>query len=89
MPRPHPLGWPNALHPARSPCRIDRTKGRQQHPCSASHADVVTGYRLWRETWEDAAEAATIGYATEMTDYRRDHPAPTFRTYLTDRRAPR
>jgi hypothetical protein len=86
--RPHPLGWPNALHPRRSPCRIDAGKGRHQHPCSPAHADA--GYRAWRQTWEEAAEAATIGYATELTEYRRDNPAPTFRTYLTDnRRAPR
>jgi hypothetical protein len=75
------------LHPARSPCRIDSGKGRRQHPCSTSHADTVEGYRLWRKTWEDAAEVATIGYTTEMIEYRRDNPAPTFRTYLTDTRS--
>jgi hypothetical protein len=48
---------------------------------------VVEGYRAWRATWEADAEAATIGYTTEMIEYRRDNPAPTFRTYLTDTRS--
>lgn len=87
MSRPHPLGWPHALHPARSPCRIDAGKGRRQHPCSTAHADAVAGYRAWREAWEAQAEDATHGYTTEMTDHHRDNPAPTFRTYLTDMRS--
>ena len=82
MSRPHPLGWPNALHPSRSPCRIDRGKGRQQHRCSSAHADVVEGYRLWREVEERAAEEATHGYATELDDYWRDRQRPTFSAYL-------
>lgn len=67
--RPHPLGWPNALHPSRSPCRIDKAKGRRQHPCSAAHADLVESFRLEQHAQDLRAEAATNGHATELADY--------------------
>jgi hypothetical protein len=80
--RAHPLGWPRALHPAQSPCRHDTSLGRRMHRCSAAHASLVDGYRAWREAAHETAEAATLGYATELADYWREHPAPTFREYL-------
>lgn len=83
----HPLGWPRALHPRRTPCRIDESKGSRQHPCSTEHRDVVQGYRAWRESEEQAAEEHTIGYATETEDYWRDRQRPTFRLYLEGLRA--
>lgn len=35
-----------------------------------------------RLAWELAAEAATLGYATEMAEYRANNPAPTFKAFL-------
>lgn len=66
----------------RSPCRIDQSKGARQHRCSSSHAELVEGYRLWRETEEAAAEAATMQYSAELADYWQQRTRPTFRAYL-------
>jgi len=43
---------------------------------------VTHVYTLDRIAWEEAAEAATYGYETELREYRRTHPAPKFRDYL-------
>lgn len=67
--RAHPLGWPKALHPSRSPCRIDASKGKRQHRCSAHHAGLVESFRLAQEAQDRRAEAATGAYATELADY--------------------
>jgi hypothetical protein len=75
--------WQKALQPHRSPCRIDAGKGLSQHRCSASHADMVCGYRAWRDSEYAAAEDATGAYATELADYWRDRPRPTLGAYLT------
>lgn len=84
--RAHPLGWPRALHPAECPCKVDQAKGVRQHRCSREHAELVEGYRSWREAAEQAAEAASAGYATELADYwRTAGGAPTFRRYLLHR----
>ena len=83
--RDHPHNWPRALHPAQSPCRIDASLGRHQHPCSREHAELVEGYRAWRQAAEAEAEAETLGYATELADYWSTHDRPTFRTYLLHR----
>lgn len=80
--RPHPLGWPRALHPRQSPCRIDAAKGPLQHRCSAEHREIVQSYRAWREVEEQKAEVETIGYAVEEAAYWTTHKRPTFRTYL-------
>jgi hypothetical protein len=80
--RAHPLGWQRALHPSRTHCRIDASKGVRQHRCSWSHVEVVDGYRAWREAEEAAAEAATNGYETELAEYWRENRRPTFRAYL-------
>lgn len=74
--------WSRAIPPHRSPCRIDAGKGLAQHRCSASHADTVSGYRTWRDSEYASAETATGAYASELSDYWRDRPRPTFRAYL-------
>jgi hypothetical protein len=85
--RPHPLGWPRALHPRQTPCRVDVSKGVHQHPCSVEHRNVVDGYRSWRENEEQEAERQTLAYATEVDDYWRSRQRPTFRSYLQARTA--
>jgi hypothetical protein len=51
------------------------------------------GYNWWREyncsmlldadlTWQTQAEAATMGYTTEMGEYRAEHPRPTLKAFL-------
>jgi hypothetical protein len=86
MNRPHPLGWPNALHPRETPCRVDPTKVRRQHPCSPAHRALVDGYRAWRDGEYDRAEAADAGDAhTPRNDpgtYWTTAARPTFRAYL-------
>jgi hypothetical protein len=87
--RAHPFAhWTRALHPSRSPCRVDAAKGLLQHRCSRSHAELVDGYRAWREVAHAAAEASTIGYDTELVDYWSSHERPTFRAYLLSRLQP-
>lgn len=74
--------WPRALHPFRSPCRIDAGKGLRQHRCSASHASLVDGYRAWRDSAYAAAEDVTRGYGTELDEYWQTRTRPTFGAYL-------
>lgn len=63
-----------------SPCRAG--DGPRRHRCSRWHAELVHGYRAARAAAEAAAEAATLGYATELAHYRQSQPAVTFRDYL-------
>lgn len=81
--------WARAIPPHLSPCRIDAGKGLAQHRCSATHADVITGYRAWRDSEYAAAEEATHAYGTELTEYWTTHARPTFRDYLTGTRRTR
>lgn len=72
-----------ALPDRRSPCRIDRTKGRRRHHCSPAHAELVEGYRLAAEDQDRRAEAWSHGYATELAEFYRDvEPRLTFRVWL-------
>lgn len=81
--------WPRALRPTQSPCHIDRSKGVHQHRCSAWHADVVEGYRLWVASVEAQCEAEAIGYATEQAEFWAARGGrPTFRDYLAGLRGP-
>lgn len=82
------MGWPRALHPRRSPCRIDAGKGRHQHRCSASHAGIVDGYCAYRDAAYAAAEDATGGYGAELAEYWQSHERPTLRAYLLAMRQP-
>lgn len=70
--REHPLGWPNALPPNLTPCRVDTSKGKAQHRCSGSHASMVETYRAYRDHLNEEAEAWAIGYATETETYWRE-----------------
>lgn len=86
--RPHPLGWPNALHPSRSPCRIDAAKGSRQHRCSGMHADRVESYRSWRDSEYEAADAAAYGapHSPGDEEYWVGRERPTFARFLRDMR---
>ena len=55
---------------------------RHRLHCSPAHRQLVADYRAARQAWQDAAEAATYGYATELADYAADHPPPTFKQWL-------
>lgn len=63
----------SALPDRRSPCRIDKDKGNRRHRCSWQHADLVEGFRLAQEAQDRRAEAASIGYATELAEYFDPH----------------
>lgn len=82
----HTRTWPNALPGHRSPCRPDRSKGVHQHRCSRAHAELVDGYRAWREHAYRTAEEAAIGYDTEEAEYWQTHERPTLRAYLVAHR---
>ena len=52
------------------------------------------GYNWWREyicellwtataAWEREAEAAAIGYGTELAEFAAEHPRPTLKEFLT------
>jgi hypothetical protein len=43
---------------------------------------VTEVYTLAREAWEREAEAVTFLYPTELREYKRTNPPPTFREYL-------
>ena len=66
-----------------------RSSGPRRHHCSWWHSDLVESYRLAREAWEAQADAAAIGYATELAEYRLAHPPPTFRQWLVQYRRDR
>lgn len=63
-----------------SPCRISTNKRR--HHCSPQHAELVLSYRDARRADELRADVESYGYATELAEYRRDHPAVTFKAWL-------
>lgn len=71
----------------RSPCRIDKDKGKRRHHCSPAHADLVREFRTAAMLQEDRALATTKGYGTELKAYF--HPQNgverrlTFRDWLT------
>lgn len=46
------------------------------------HADLMESYYLAREAWEAEAEAVTLGYDTEMAEYKATNPPPRFRDWL-------
>lgn len=76
---------PRALPDELSPCRIGA--GPHRHRCSRWHAELVEGYRLARHVDAQRLEAASLGYAAEAEDYRRDHPPVTFTRWLRQLRA--
>lgn len=64
-----------------------RTSPCRRHPCSWHHANLVESYRAAAEAQLDRAEAATLGYATELEAYWRDvEPRLTFRHWLLNYR---
>lgn len=64
-----------------------RVTGPRRHRCSAQHRDLVESYRLAVEAQNARAEAATIGYPTELASYFSPHGGVerrlTFREWLT------
>lgn len=56
--------------------------------CKASclHRALVNDYRVNRHAEEQAADAASIGYATERAEYVERHPLTTFKQWLIGHR---
>lgn len=46
------------------------------------HRQLVTEYRDARDAWAAEAERVTLGYATELAEYRSTNPPPTFKAWL-------
>lgn len=56
--------------------------------CGATcgHRALVESYRDAVDAWDAAAEAATMGYATELREYAEANPRPTFKQWLEGQR---
>lgn len=66
-------------------CR--RGPGPRVHHCSWWHEDLVESYRTARRAQEDRAEAATLAYQTELSDYFETvERRVTFRAWLAEYR---
>lgn len=39
-------------------------------------------YRDARDAYDAVVERETLGYEAEIQDYHRDHPGPTFKSWL-------
>lgn len=51
-------------------------------PSTCLHRANVLEYRDARDAWEAELEAAALGYAREIEDYRLEHPPVTFKGWL-------
>lgn len=75
-----------------SACRR-RVTGPRRHRCSWWHSSLVEGYRAAVRAQQLRAEAATLGYATELADYydrlNGVERRVTFRDFLAGYREPR
>lgn len=50
---------------------------------------MVLEYRDARDAYEAILEDQTSMYATEVAEYKRDHPGPTFKAWLQGQAKPR
>lgn len=53
---------------------------------SERHDRLMSGYYAMREAEERAAEAASLGYQTELDEWWAEHPRTTFKQWLTCQR---
>lgn len=60
----------------------DADPPRRLHVCSTYHEQVVESYRDAYAAWAYEAETHTIGYATELDEYRKTNPPPLFPQWL-------
>lgn len=52
-------------------------KGRRAGPwCSCRHGRMMSSFNEAAEAWADRAEAASNGHATEMAEFKQEHPMP-------------
>lgn len=51
-----------------------------------AHDILMSDYYAACEWWELQREAASNGHATEAAEFAADHPRPTFKAFLIDRR---
>lgn len=52
---------------------------------SAYHDRLMSEYYAAREAYETRMEAYSLGYDTEMVEYRRTESPVTFKTWLQER----
>lgn len=62
--------------PARSRCVPSHVQ------CSWHHVEQVLTYRDERERQERLCEEESMGYETEMEQWKKDHPMITFKQWL-------
>lgn len=51
------------------------------------HQQLMSGYYAAREAEEREAEAQSLGYATELSEWWQDHPRITFKEWLINQRS--
>jgi hypothetical protein len=52
-------------------------------------ATMMAEFDCARQAWWEAAEYATVGYETELAEYKAAHPMPTLREFMVARKAER
>jgi hypothetical protein len=50
--------------------------------CTCRHGRMMDAFDLAKEVWLNAAEAATSLYATELAEYKKDHPMPQLKDFM-------
>lgn len=62
----------------------NRLRGAAWHRVHVWHRRFMATYYELRDVWLIAAEEAAYGYATELEEFQRQRPRPTFKQYLLD-----
>lgn len=52
-------------------------------------ASMMAEFDAAKQAWWEAAEYATVGYRTELAEYKAAHPMPTLREFMVARKAER
>lgn len=60
------------------------TKSMRGCAYTCGHRQLIEAYYAARDQWELDAEAASVGYATELAEYAAHTPRPTFKRFLTE-----
>lgn len=59
-------------------------RGAAWRRVNAWHGRLMATYYELRDSWESRAEVETSLYSTELAEFERDNPRPTFKQFLID-----
>jgi hypothetical protein len=57
-------------------------RGRRIVRCGCRHGRMMSAFDTASHVWWDRAEAATSLYATELAEWKADHPMPQLGEYM-------